>query len=126
MAWTLDYVISQRMIEIVLTGKTSGEDLREITSKAIALSKKHDVTCFLIDATELELTASILDLVELPSGQFITEGLRPGSRQALVLPKREKEKRDARFYETACLNRGWRVKSFPGRQEATEWLMDGE
>jgi hypothetical protein len=126
MAWQLEYVTAAGIIEVVFTGKTSGADLRELTSRAIALSADHTVALFLVDTTEIELTASILDLLDLPSSQYAAEGLRPGAQLALVLPKREKEKRDARFYETACLNRGWRVKSFASRREAMEWLTGGE
>jgi hypothetical protein len=122
-AWTLEYNSTLRIVEIVLAGSITGPDLQESTSKAIALSKDQGIpAAFLVDATELELAASIVDLYDLPAQQYFAEGADLRNRLALVLPQSPKARRDARFYETACVNRGWNVKSFPNRDEAIEWL----
>ena len=48
------------------------------------------------------------------------------SRGALVLPhpSRTGEVNDALFFENVCRNRGWNVRTFPGREEALAWLRD--
>jgi hypothetical protein len=122
MAWTLEHSSKLRVIELVCTGRTTGLDLREATSKAIALGKEQGSSMFLVDATEIELTASTFDLYDLPGRQYPAENLARQSHVAVVLPKRPKERKDAEFYETACVNRGWLVKLFPNRDEGIEWL----
>ena len=122
MNWTLDYNNMLRAIELVYTGRITGPDLRETTSKAIVLIKEHGNADALVDATEIELTASLFDLYDLPAHQYVVEGLNYRTRVAVVLPTLPKERKDVLFYETACVNRGWLVRSFPNRSDAIEWL----
>ncbi len=122
MTWTLEYSSKLQVIELVYTGRTTGLDLRESTSKAIALGKEQSSSMFLVDATEIELTVSTFDLYDLPTHQYPAMNLDRQSHVAVVLPKQSKEQEDARFYETACINRGWLVKLFPDCAEGIEWL----
>lgn len=122
MKWTLGYNGTLSIIELVFAGRNTGQDLRESTSEAIALSKQQGCLKFLVDATDIELGATLFDLHDLPATQYKVENLDRRSRAALVLPKSPKEQVDAEFYETACNNHGWRVKSFRTRDEGIEWL----
>lgn len=122
MTWTLDCNSQLRIIELVYTGRTSGMDLQESTSKAIAMGKEKGCLMFFVDATEIVVSGSIFDLLDLPARQYPAANLYHQGRIAVVLPKRPKEQEDARFYETACVNRGWAVKLFPNRDEGIEWL----
>jgi hypothetical protein len=123
MTQILGYKSKLRIIELVYTGNTTGLDLRESTSKAIALDKEKGSLKFLVDATEIELTASIFDLYDLPARHYHEENLDRQSHVAVILPKRPKEQKDAQFYETACVNRGWFVKLVSNREEGIDWLM---
>jgi hypothetical protein len=122
MTWTLEYSNKLRVIKLVYTGRTTGLDLQESTFKAIALSKEQGSLMFLVDSTEIELTASTFNLYDLPDRQYLAENLDRKSHVAVVLPRRPKEQEDARFYETACVNRGWFVMLFPNCDEGIEWL----
>ena len=122
MKWTLNYDGALSIVALVFTGRNTGQDLRESTSEAIALGKRQGCLKFLVDATDMELDATRFELYDLPATQYRVENLDRRSRAALVLPKLPKELEDAKFYETACVNRGWRVKSFRTRDEAIEWL----
>jgi len=122
MTWTVDYNSTLHIIEGVFTGRATELDLKESTSKAIALSKEKGKVKFLIDATELELPASIFGLYDLPAKQYNTEKMDHRSRFALVLPELLKEKEKVEFYKTACVNRGWHVQLFANRDKAIEWL----
>ena len=122
MAWTLECDSKLRIIELVYTGRTTGVDLQESTLKAIAMGKEEGFLNFLVDATEIVLLGSIFDLLDLPVRQYPAANLYYQGRVAVVLPKRPKEQQDARFYETACVNRGWLVKLFPNRDEGIAWL----
>ena len=58
--------------------------------------------------------------------RYVADGLERLSRVALVYPRSPKAKEAARFYETACINRGWNVRLFPERDDAIEWLTATE
>jgi hypothetical protein len=59
----------------------------------------------LIDAIDVELSASFTDVFNLPAVQFEAEKVDRLSRLALVLPKLPKAKEAADLWETACINR---------------------
>lgn len=122
MTWTVDYNSTLGLIDLVFVSNITGPDAQEATSKGIALSKEQGITNFLVDVTDMELTPSIFDLYDLPTKQYLEEGLDHRSHIAVVLPIRPKAKEATQFYETVCVNHGWRVQSFPNRDEAIEWL----
>lgn len=122
MASTLNYNSKFNIIEILHTGRTTEADLSAITTKSIALTKEKGIFDVLIDATEIELTASLVDIFDLPAKQYAEEALDHRIRIGLVQPKLAKEKKEAQFYETACVNRGWIVKTFSNCNDAIEWL----
>ena len=122
MTWTLKHNESPHFIHVTLFGSVSGFELRELTSAAIALLKKQGVLGAFIDLIELESVTSIIDVFDLADKQYDREGLNRNVRMAMVLPVSHSAKQAAEFYETVCVNRGWLVRSFPGRNEAIEWL----
>ena len=126
MTSTVQYNSKLNIIEIVYTGRTTAADLTAITTKGIALTKEKDVFDVLIDVAEIELATSLIDIYNLPAKQYQAETLDHRIRISLIQPKSSKEKEAARFYETACVNRGWLVKTFPNRNDAIEWLRDGD
>lgn len=124
MAYTLEYNGSLSIVELVYTGRFTVQESRESTSKAIALGKKHGDADALVDASETELAVSIFDLLDLPAHQYVEEDMNRRIRIAVIPPRRPKDKEDVRFYETACLNRGWQVRLFTNRNQALEWLSE--
>jgi hypothetical protein len=62
MKWKLEYNGTLKIIELAYRGRNRGQDLRESTSKAIALGKEQGTSRFLVDATEIELSAPTFDL----------------------------------------------------------------
>lgn len=122
MTWTIKQNEQSGIMEIAFTGPTTGRDLKEATSKAIGLSKELSATKVLIDVTRMKVLASTLDIYYLPEIQYVEEGLDRRVRIALIQPDTLREKNDVRFYETACVNRGWRVQTFSGRDAAIGWL----
>ncbi len=122
MTWTLEFNSVLRIIDLVYVGHVTGPEMREATTKAIALGKEKGILEVLVDGMEVDLAPSIIDLFELPDKQYLAEGKSRRSRIALVLPKSPEVKKAARFYENACVNRGWKVQSYPNRDDAIEWL----
>jgi len=123
MSWEIKNGRSPGVIELVYRGLTTGNDLRTATSECISLGNESGTTRFLVDAFEMELAASFVDLFELPQRQYTDEKLTRKSLIAVIRPVSDKSREAAQFYETACQNRGWSVRLFPDRQGALDWLL---
>ena len=126
MAYTLKYNHTLKIVELEYTGLFTAQESRESTSRAIALGKEHGDADALVDAMEAELSISIVDLLDLPSRQYVVNDMNRRIRVAVVPPKLPKDREDAQFFETACLNRGWQVRLFPCRVDAIEWLKGAD
>jgi hypothetical protein len=124
MAYELDYNDSLRILDVEFHGSVSGPELHEATSRAIELLKIHGILDVLIDLTNMELPPPISDIYAMPAEQYREENLSHCVRIALIQPQSLTGKEAAQFYENACVNRGWVVKSFLDRDEAVKWLMD--
>ena len=122
MAWRVKYRKSLNCVEYEFSGPNSGADIQAATTQGIATGKKYGTLNYLVDLTLLEFVGSIIPLLELSAEQYEIENLDRQSRIALVLPESGSTRKDALFYETASINRGWNVRSFPSRSEALNWL----
>ena len=122
MPYTVRHNPASGFIEVTFTGLMTGADLREVTTKAISLSKQEATTRFVIDAFAAELAALIYEIYDLPARQYVEEELSRETRAVVILPASEKARAAALFYETACRNRGWDVRTFSERQAAIDWL----
>lgn len=122
MAWR--YTINQelRFVEVAYVGKTTAQDLKESTSEFITLQKEKGINRFLIDTSEMELAAALVDVYNVPDKQYVEEQADRRGCVAVILPASTKEREAAEFYETVCINRGWDVKNFLERQGAVNWL----
>jgi hypothetical protein len=123
MSWDVNLNEALKIIEIVYRGHITARDLQDSTSRAIALEKEKGVILFLIDATETEIAASLMDILSLPDRQYVEEKADPLGRVAVILPRSPRAQEAARFYEMASKNRGWTVEVFPTRDRALHWLV---
>jgi hypothetical protein len=105
MTFRIEHDSTRHIIECVLSGSVTAEEMREAASKAIALSQEHGVTRFLVDGSAQEETASLFDIYDLPA-QASEDGLDARSRIAYVIPVSPQLKDDARFFEDVLKNRG--------------------
>ena len=111
------------MVTVVFSGAVSGTDLRDATVAAAALGQKHGVMRYLVDGMAILTLARELELFALPARMYDELGLdRSELRIAIVIPPVDDLEQLVRFYETACLNRGWRVKVFAAFEPAVAWL----
>jgi hypothetical protein len=124
MAYTFEYNSKTNAVELVFVERVSGLEVKEATSEAIKLLKKHGVIKGLIDTTRLEEGPNIADIYNLPAHQYVKEDLNRQTLLALIVPESIAARETTRFYETVCVNRGWLVRTFLTRDEALEWLME--
>lgn len=122
MPWTFEHNPALQIVEVVYAGEINAHDLHESSSAFIALEKEKGINQFLVDATKMKLNASLLDVYDLPTKQYLEEKADRLGRVAIILPSCSKTQEAVQFYETVCRNRGWMVQAFSTRQEAVDWL----
>ena len=122
MPWTYVNNSDSTIIEIAYTGEVTGQDLRECTSAVIALEKEKGIHRFLVDTTDMTLTASKGEIYDIPAKQYFEEDADRRGHVAVILSNSPKVKEAAEFYETTCQNRGWLARTFPERSQAIDWL----
>ena len=124
MPWSYERNVTLGVVEVVYSGTVSAGDLRESTETCIGLEKQEGLNRFLVDATDMTLDpdASLLDIFNLPAAQYEEQEADRQGRLAVYVSESSKSVDVVRFYETACVNRGWMVKMFFARQDAVEWL----
>lgn len=86
MSATTTYLPDPGIIEIRFTGATSGNDLARSTIEGIGLAREHRTRRVLVDTTGMTLTASLVDVVKLPTDQYVAEHVDTRTRIALVCP----------------------------------------
>lgn len=125
MAWSIKCHAASGMIELVFAGNVTGPEMREATSWSIALMKKQDIKNILVNTIDQGKVLSTMDIYNLP-GQYEKEGLTRQSRVAFLPSHESAVKEQAQFYANVCVNRGWMVRLFENREDAMQWLTDGE
>jgi len=123
MTWNAMHDPTANIVVVTYTGETTGEDMRAASAAAILLGRENDTIKFLVDATRLEITATIFDVYKMPYQQYVDEGVDRRSRIAVLEPVAPEALDAARFYQTACLNHGWFAKLFAERDRAIQWLI---
>ena len=126
MSWEVKFNAEKSIVEAICRGTTTGKDLREMTSKCIALGDARGTCEFLIDAHDVEFFASLTEFYNIPAKQFLAEGLCRSSRIALIQPASQEARFAARFFENACRKRSWNVLLFSCREDAVDWLVKQE
>ena len=121
MAWEIAHDKSLGLVEVVLAGVNTAEELREATVAGIARVRKTRATRGLINAVKQVEAPAMAELLELPS-QYDDERLSHDTRIAYLGPERPELHDAAEFFETVCVNRGWAVRRFADREEAISWL----
>ena len=125
MAFTITHDSSRGLATVTFNGAITPADLWSSAAEAIALQKARGIWRFLVDSPDWNLTATIIDLYDLPTREYTKADLDRRSRIAIVQPNNEKALEGARFYENACRNRGWNARVHPDRKSALEWLEAG-
>ena len=128
MPWTYERNTSLGLVEVFYTGEVTTRELQESTSALIELEKTDGLIRFLVDVTEMRLSSftSLFDIFNIPAKQYEEEEADRDGRVAVFVPDHSEMLSVVKFYENACVNRGWMVKRFAERQEALEWLISEE
>ena len=121
MPWTNAELSEPPVIETTYTGMVSPKELVEAvkaTTDWAASTGKHQL---LGDCRELTGGHSLFDLYAVVE-ELDRAGLGRNLREAILVPGTTMPAEMTRFWETACCNRGLKVRVFSDRAEALKWL----
>lgn len=121
----VDITISETNDYILLnySGNISNDDLLYSIKKAVELQSENEINSYLADCSNMISSHSILDIFSKVQ-TMQNMGIRKDLKEAIVLPLNTESADKVKFYETACLNRGYRVKIFSDKNEALNWLLN--
>jgi hypothetical protein len=125
MPWGVTYRPIERVVETRYEGVLGPAELRAAVEATARAARENGADRFLADLSLLRDGHSLVDLSELVS-HFEAAGLTRSVREALVLPEAATPAAAdrARFYETACRNRGWNVRIFADHSPAMAFLVE--
>ncbi len=121
MPWSVSYSPELHAVVTVYAGILPPDALREAVESTITLARQRGTTSYLADCHALQGGHSIGDLYDLAK-LLESLGVERGSREALVLPQLSAAAADVHFWETVCLNRGYKARVFPTLPSAAAWL----
>jgi hypothetical protein len=120
MPWSLSLPEDRPWVELDYHGVVTPAELMAAFEELMSACGGR--TLFLADCTRLVGNPSPVELLRLIE-RFDTSPQGRRFREAILVP--EVQAADAvRFYETACLNRGFQVRVFGTREAAEAWLTD--
>ncbi len=124
MPWRSQLLQMHPIIETFYSGLLSKDELFDAFRATVALAQTSGTTRFLADCTHLEGGHSIVHLYTLVDTLMSSGAALGAFREAVLLPVLPGSAEDVLFWETACLNRGLRVKVFESRPSAIAWLLE--
>ncbi len=122
MPWKVTYDPEQGFIEEVYYGVSVASDFYAAIAARISLEKKTGSKKVLVDLLEVELSVNTVEIFSLPNKYYHEIKAPRTSRIALIVSGEGRVRDAAKFFETACVNRGWNVQIFSERKSAVEWL----
>ena len=121
MAWNIQYLPDQEIILVKNSGKNTYEDFIDRARELATLSEEIQVFRILSDNVEMETEMGTLAIYELPR-IYQEVGLSIKNKIAVLISPQDTGIDDFKFYETVCMNTGYRSKIFFRYEDALEWL----
>lgn len=124
MPYTMEYLVEEGITLITNIGVLTYEDFMKQAREALDISRLKKCNMILVDCTSMITQAQVTEMFDT-SAFYEAIGAPRENKIALVAPPTgTKTEEDLRFYETVCINRGWRVKMFADKESAIKWLRE--
>ena len=122
MSWSVEYDAQLGIIIEVFTGVVTVDEVRDEAMRCFALAEEKNTNCFLTDCAQAEFKLSNVDIVSI-SELYDRIGVKRPIRIAVISPESDTGQDVTDFFETVCVNRGWKAKAFSERQAALDCLL---
>jgi hypothetical protein len=122
MTWSVSHLGTDlEVVEMTLAGVVSRAEMDAAFAAALGSALEHDCWHVLCDVLGITGGPTLFDVyaVVVALDQL---GVQDRYREALLTRSDTDEITNARFWETACLNRGIDAHAFTDRDEALAWL----
>ena len=121
MEWETRIHNEEKYLEVITTGAADKEGSLNMAKIIKETMQRHRITKALIDHRGVEsVSGEIIEIYDRPK-LFIIMGVILGVRIAeIIKPEHVKH---FRFFETVCINQGFKVSIFQERSSALEWLL---
>jgi len=125
MPWSVKYKHNTKIVEVTYTGVVTFEDMRNAVIERIRKQNEHKSLFVLINCSLVKhIVGGIFVVHDLPNKIYENAKVHRHTCHALLLSKFPKTHSAFFHYETACINRGWRVRLFENRKDAFRWLQE--
>lgn len=123
MSWKIEYNSGKKLIELEYSGLISGDDLKKAFEKVIEYIYEYKTVLVLADCTKMSTGHTLFDLLGLLEDFEKLDVLR-NVKEAVLLSTGHESAVNISFWETACQNRGFKVRIFEEKEEAVKWLIN--
>jgi hypothetical protein len=125
MPWSIEYIEDLQIVELTISGRVSGDELKEAAAARIALGQEKSADKYIIDVTHIDAPESATpEVYDITTRMYAEKNLSRASQIAVIAPISSESMWVTGFYEDICVNRGWRVHTFLDRDLAIDWLQE--
>ena len=122
MEWKIDINEEDKYIEVITSGIANKEDSLNMAKAISHTMKTNRITKALIDHSNLvSVTGATIDIYNRPKLLKII-GLILRVKIAEVIKPDHIE--HFKFFETVCVNRGYKISVFQDKEKALSWLLE--
>jgi hypothetical protein len=122
MKWEIVIHEAPKYLEIITSGKADKDGSLEMAKAITENMRKNRITRALIDHRKIEaVEGRTIDIYDRP-GKFKLIGAILGIRIAEIVKPEHVE--HFSFFETVCLNQGYKFSIFQEREQAKKWLFE--
>ena len=122
MSWEIEFDHKQGIVRLVYAENVTSQELLEAFNATVNLCKNKNTGKIIADCTKMTGGHSVKDLYILLSK--FDPSYSGELREAILVSNMSLLMRQSvKFYETACIASGLKVKVFENREKAMEWLL---
>ena len=121
MSWKINYNLENKIIELSYNDIVTPGELQQAFEETMKMVNQYGSFLILADCRELKGGHTLFDLLELIEQIKVIDD-KIFLKEAVILPLEKMPVSKVEFWETACLNRGIKVKLFAESQIAINWL----
>lgn len=112
-------------LEVKYYGKVTDDEFRAAIKEFVEKKGGSKYLLVLTDCLEIDIGPTVLDVYERIN-MYEKMGIDTETKEAILIPANQVVTQNVKFYETACMNRGYNVRIFENREAAIEWLKQFE